>query len=68
MLKRRLGFRSLLDVISPDDDSLVRGSHGRITDDERAGPLLISSEPSLAGRGRAHATDVLDLMLAHMFH
>lgn len=67
LLKKKLGFRTLMDVISPDDDSLVRGSHGRISDDERAGPLLISSEPALAGRGRAHATDVLDLMLAHVF-
>ena len=67
LLKKKLGFRTLMDVISPDDDSLVRGSHGRITDDERAGPLFISSEPGLAGRGRLHATDVLDLMLAHVF-
>jgi predicted AlkP superfamily pyrophosphatase or phosphodiesterase len=67
LLKKKLGFRTLMDVISPDDDSLVRGSHGRIGEDERAGPLLISSEPGLVGRDRVHATDVLDLMLAHVF-
>ena len=32
LLKRKLGFRSLLDVIGLDA-SLVKGSHGRITDD-----------------------------------
>ncbi len=67
LAKKALGFRTLMDVISPDDDSLVRGSHGRVTDDERAGPLLISSEPALAGSGPAAATDVLGLMLAHVF-
>jgi predicted AlkP superfamily pyrophosphatase or phosphodiesterase len=67
LAKKKLGFRTLMDVISPDDDSLVRGSHGRVTDDERAGPLLISSEPALAGRGTLQATDVLGLMLGHVF-
>jgi hypothetical protein len=56
-----------MDVISPDDDSLVRGSHGRVTDDERAGPVFISSEPGLGGSGTLPATDVLGLMLSHVF-
>jgi hypothetical protein len=62
-----LGFRTLMDVISPDDDALVRGSHGRVTDDPQAGPVFISSEPALAGQGRLEATDVLGQMLAHVF-
>ncbi|HWO13778.1 MAG TPA: alkaline phosphatase family protein, partial [Polyangiaceae bacterium] len=65
LLKKTLGFRTLMDVISPDDDSLVRGSHGRLTGDERAGPVFISSEPGLSGSGSLHASDVLGLMLAH---
>jgi predicted AlkP superfamily pyrophosphatase or phosphodiesterase len=67
LLKKGLGFRTLMDVISPDDDSLVKGSHGRITDDERAGPVFISSEPELGGSGPVKATEVLELMLAHVF-
>jgi predicted AlkP superfamily pyrophosphatase or phosphodiesterase len=67
LAKKMMGFRTLMDVISPDDDSLVRGSHGRVTDDERAGPVFISNEPSLVGSGTVQATDVLGLMLGHVF-
>jgi predicted AlkP superfamily pyrophosphatase or phosphodiesterase len=67
LLKKGLGFRTLMDVISPDDDTLVKGSHGRINQDERAGPLFISSEPELGGSGTLRATDVLELMLRHVF-
>jgi predicted AlkP superfamily pyrophosphatase or phosphodiesterase len=67
LLKKGLGFRTLMDVISPDDDTLVKGSHGRLTEDPREGPLFISSEPSLGGSGTLRATDVLGAMLAHVF-
>lgn len=67
LLEKRLGFRSLMDVISPDDDGLVKGSHGRPTGDPRQGPLFISSERSLGGSGGLRATDVLESMLAHVF-
>lgn len=67
LLEKRLGFRSLMDVISPDDDGLVKGSHGRPTGDPRQGPLFISSERSLGGSGGLRATDVLGSMLAHVF-
>jgi hypothetical protein len=46
LAKKTLGFRYLMDVI-PLDPSLVKGSHGRPTDDPAAGPLVISSEPDL---------------------
>ena len=46
LLKRKLGFRSLLDVIGLDA-SLVKGSHGRVTDDPQDGPLFITSEAGL---------------------
>jgi predicted AlkP superfamily pyrophosphatase or phosphodiesterase len=68
LLKKSLGFRTLMDVISPDDDRLVKGSHGRVTDDERAGPVFISSEPGLvAGSGAVKGIDVAELMLGHVF-
>lgn len=66
LAKRKLGFRSLLDVI-PLDASLVRGSHGRITDDSHDGPLVISSEPDLLPPGAVAATDIKELMLRHVF-
>jgi predicted AlkP superfamily pyrophosphatase or phosphodiesterase len=67
LLKRKLGFRSLLDVIGLDA-SLVKGSHGRPTDDSDDGPLLISSEADLLpARDRVEATEVKDLVLRHVF-
>ena len=43
LAKKALGFRYLMDVI-PLDASLVRGSHGRVTDRLDDGPVFISSE------------------------
>jgi predicted AlkP superfamily pyrophosphatase or phosphodiesterase len=67
LAKKMMGFRTLMDVISPEDDSLVKGSHGRLTDDDREGPVFISSEPGLVHQGTVQATDVLGLMLSHVF-
>ena len=38
LAKRKLGMRTLLDVISLKDTQLVKGSHGRLTDDPDHGP------------------------------
>lgn len=65
LAKKAAGFRYLMDVI-PLDTTLVRGSHGRVTDDPNAGPLFASSEPGLMPATVA-ATDVKDLVLAHLF-
>lgn len=67
LARKAMGFRGLMDVISADGDHLVKGSHGRVTDDPRQGPLFISSEPALAGSGALAATDVAELLLAHVF-
>ena len=64
LLLRKLGFRTLMDVI-PLDASLVRGSHGRITDKAEDGPLVISTEP--LGKTRWAATDVKSLLLDLIF-
>jgi predicted AlkP superfamily pyrophosphatase or phosphodiesterase len=40
LLKKRLGFRTLLDVV-PLDTSLVKGSHGRLPADPSEGPILL---------------------------
>ena len=42
LLKKKLGFRALLDVI-PLDASLVKGSHGRIPKDEEDWPVFIAA-------------------------
>ncbi len=64
---RKLGFRRLLDVISCKHTQLVKGTHGRITDDPEDGPLVISSEPGLMSEGPVAATDFKRLVLAHLF-
>lgn len=66
LAKKAAGFRYLMDVI-PLDTTLVRGSHGRLTDDPNAGPLFASSERRLVPPTVA-ATDVKDLVLAHLFN
>ncbi len=67
LAKRKLGLRSLLDVISASDTALVRGSHGRMPDDPAHGPLMISSRPDLMPDGAVLATDFKRLVLDHVF-
>lgn len=70
LAKRKLGFRSLMDVISTSATSLVRGSHGRPTDDPRQGPVVICPpvcERWLPQGSTVAATAVLDLMLSCVF-
>ncbi|MEI9953757.1 MAG: nucleotide pyrophosphatase/phosphodiesterase family protein [Pseudomonadota bacterium] len=66
LLARKLGFRNLLDVI-PLDATLVKGSHGRITDRAEDGPLFMSSVPELLPEGAVRAIDVKQLLLRHLF-
>jgi len=66
LVARRLGFSALMDVI-PLDATLVKGSHGRPTDDPADGPVFLSSEPRLLAEGPVAATDVKDIVLRHVF-
>ena len=66
LAKRSAGFRTLMDVI-PLDATLVKGSHGRPTDDEEEGPLFATSEPDLLPEGPVAATAVKGLILDHVF-
>jgi predicted AlkP superfamily pyrophosphatase or phosphodiesterase len=65
LLRKAMGLRTLMKVV-PLDDSLVRGSHGRPTDDLLDGPVLISSEPSLLADRPIAATEVKQLILDHL--
>ena len=66
LLKRKLGFRQLLDVI-PLDPSLVRGSHGLMPRTIADGPLLMSTNPELLPAAGVAATDVRQILLRHVF-
>ncbi|MEY3959197.1 MAG: hypothetical protein RJA37_1800 [Verrucomicrobiota bacterium] len=56
LLKKKLGFRALLEVI-PQDASLVKGSHGRIPEDSLDWPVLIAPA-SAALPAQVASTDV----------
>ncbi len=64
LLKKKLGFRYLMEVI-PLDASLVKGSHGVVTAPEDS-PVLISSTPDLTSADAIGATDVHDVILASL--
>jgi predicted AlkP superfamily pyrophosphatase or phosphodiesterase len=66
LARRALGFRTLMDLV-PLDAGLVKGSHGRLGDDERDGPVFISSDRRLVPDGPVAATAVKDAILAHVF-
>jgi predicted AlkP superfamily pyrophosphatase or phosphodiesterase len=66
LLKKAIGMRTLLDVIGLDP-SIVRGSHGRLTDRPEQGPLLISSEPGRLHGREVKAIEVKDIILDHVF-
>ncbi|WP_437928943.1 nucleotide pyrophosphatase/phosphodiesterase family protein [Sorangium sp. So ce291] len=66
LLKKKLGFRYLLDVI-PLDATLVKGSHGRLTERAGDGPLVASTEASLLPDRSVHAVCVKELVLKHIF-
>jgi predicted AlkP superfamily pyrophosphatase or phosphodiesterase len=66
LLKRKLGLRTLMDVI-PLDAGLVKGSHGRLPERAEEGPLIITSEPGALPDGPIAATEVKALVLGHVF-
>ena len=66
LLRKKLGFRYLMDVI-PLDASLVKGSHGRAGDDPATEPVLMSTEPGLLESDHLAAVDVHALLLRHLF-
>lgn len=66
LAKKKLGFRTLMDLI-PLDASLVRGSHGRLTARPEDGPVCMSSEARLMPEGDVVATDFKQLVLSHLF-
>ena len=61
LVRKKLGLRYAMSVV-PLDPTCVRGSHGRLPDDPRDAPVVITSDPGL-GRETVAATDVFDLVL-----
>ena len=68
LAQKLLGMRYLMDVI-PLDPTLVRGTHGRIVEDEGDGPVFLSSAPwehcgGEPASGRVAMTSVKERVLA----
>lgn len=61
VLKKKLGFRYLMDVI-PLDATLVKGAHGRIPESDLDKPLLVADSGILEAE-RIQPTSVFDLII-----
>ena len=70
LAQRKLGQRALLDVIPIRGTSLVKGSHGVLTDDPMDGPLVISDMPEALPPAETPltATGFKNIVLNHIFH
>jgi predicted AlkP superfamily pyrophosphatase or phosphodiesterase len=66
LLKRRMGFRTLLDVI-PLDPGLVKGSHGRVEQPRDRRPVLITKTETSSGQKDVSAAGVRDVILEYLF-
>ena len=70
LLAKKLGQRVLMDLIPIDTDQvhgLVKGSHGRPTDELVDGPILISSDPAFDLPEVVEATEVKSILLEHVY-
>lgn len=65
LTKKKLGFRTVLDVI-PLKADLVKGSHGRIPEDEMDWPILITDNESMLKKDKIEATDVFSILEKHI--
>ncbi|MHC2991500.1 phosphodiesterase [Pontibacter sp. HJ8] len=65
LLKKKLGFRTLMDII-PLDATLVKGSHGRIPEEKSEWPVLFTKSKHTQLPASIQATEVYDLILAHL--
>ena len=65
LLKKKLGFRYLMDII-PLDGSLVRGSHGRYPDDKADAPVFITRQHNLLNTDHLAATEVFEMLVSHI--
>ncbi len=65
LFKKKLGFRTLMDVI-PLKADLVKGSHGRLPEDRQDYPIFISDNPGPERGGLLEATEVFGELVRHL--
>ena len=64
LLQKKLGLRMLMDVI-PLDATLVKGSHGRRTENKKDWPVFITARPEVQGSAGLESTEVYHTLLRH---
>jgi predicted AlkP superfamily pyrophosphatase or phosphodiesterase len=65
LLQKRLGFRTLMDVI-PLDPTLVKGSHGCCPASEKDWPVLLTSSAGSVPAAALDSTDVFQVLAEHV--
>ncbi len=66
LLKRKMGMRSLLEVI-PTDGAMVKGSHGVEPASAEEGAVIISSEKGVIGPNRIEGREVYNVIWRSVF-
>lgn len=65
LLRKKLGFRTLMDLI-PLDASLIKGSHGRTNVPDHEKPVLITPHPVPGLEGNCPAPKVFDVIWEYL--
>lgn len=65
LIKKKLGFRTVLNII-PLKPELVKGSHGRVPEDEDDYPILISNNNNIDYGVSVKAIDVFSIIERHV--
>lgn len=65
LLKKKLGFRTVLDII-PLNAKLVKGSHGRIPEDTEDYPIFITNNKNAISEKIIKPTDVYHVLAKHV--
>ncbi|SFR91829.1 alkaline phosphatase family protein [Maribacter stanieri] len=67
LLKKKMGFRTVMDII-PIDATLIKGSHGRLTEDIEDFPIFISNHVMGDNHQKITAIQVRDLIEDHLLN
>ncbi|MCC9136072.1 alkaline phosphatase family protein [Pontibacter silvestris] len=65
VLKKKLGFRMVMDII-PLDATLIKGSHGHVPEDKAEWPILFTKNLNQTLPQAPQATDVFSIILSHL--
>lgn len=65
LIRKKLGFRTVMDII-PLDAKLVKGSHGRIPEDEMDYPVFMTNATTVTVDPKLDPTAVFEVLKAHV--